>query len=156
MQRSIIKTVHVQADARQVWQAWSTAEGLQGFFAPHCEIDLWTGGRFEIWFFPGNPPGQRGAEGLKLLSFLPERMISFEWNAPPHLPEVRAHKNWVVVLLEPGESGGTTVTLHHLGWKQGEQWDAAFEYFDEAWEVVTGRFARSMAEGPIDWAALRS
>jgi hypothetical protein len=46
------------------------------------------------------------------------------------------------------------VELHHLGWKQGEQWDQAFAYFERAWDVVLGRFERCILEGPIDWAAL--
>jgi hypothetical protein len=46
------------------------------------------------------------------------------------------------------------VELHHLGWKPGEQWDQAFEYFDDAWDVVMGRFVECVDRGPIDWAAL--
>jgi uncharacterized protein YndB with AHSA1/START domain len=154
MDKSIHKRVEVKASLHEVWRCWTTAQGLQGFFAPHCEIELWPGGRFEIWFFPDNPPGTRGAEDLELLSFLPDRMISFEWDAPPHLPEVRGHRNWVVVTFEALDEARVAVELHHLGWKQGEQWDQAFAYFERAWDVVLGRFERCILEGPIDWAAL--
>ncbi len=154
MEKAILKTVTVPATIDQVWQAWTTKRGLQGFFAPRCEIEMWPGGTFEIWFFPDNPPGTRGAEGLELLSYLPGRMLSFEWDAPPHLPVVRGHRNWVVVTFEPSGSSAATVCLHHLGWKQGEQWDQAFDYFQAAWDVVMGRFERSITDGPIDWATL--
>lgn len=154
MHRAIVKRVEVQASLDDVWTRWTTKRGLEGFFAPNCEIELWPGGQLDIWFFPDNPPGTRGAEGLEVLSFLPQRMLSFEWDAPPHLPEVRSHRNWVVVTFEALEGGDTAVELHHLGWKQGDQWDQAFTYFDGAWEVVLGRFEQCMGRGPIDWAAL--
>ncbi len=152
MHKEITKRVQVEATIDQVWQRWTTKQGLQGFFAPYCEIGMWPGAKLDVWFFPDNPPGTRGAEGLEVLSFLPKRMLSFEWDAPPHLPEVRGHRNWVVLEFEQLSEQRVAVTLHHLGWKEGGQWDQAFEYFQRAWDVVMGRFEQCMAEGPIDWS----
>ena len=81
-------------------------------------------------------------------------MLSFEWDAPPHLPEVRRHRNWVVVELEAFGPEQVQITLTHLGWLEGEQWEQAFAYFQDAWDVVIGRFERCMVEGPIDWTSL--
>jgi uncharacterized protein YndB with AHSA1/START domain len=152
MDKAITKRVVVPASVAEVWRSWTTPEGLQGFFAPSCRIELWPGAPFHIHFFPDNPPGTRGAEDLELLSFLPERMLSFEWDAPPHLPEVRGHRNWVVPLFEPVDTDHTAVELHHLGWLEGEQWEQAHAYFQDAWDIVMGRFERSVSEGPIDWS----
>ena len=154
MDKAIVKRVTVRATVPEVWQCWTTKAGLESFFAPYCSIELWPGKPFEVWFFPDNPPGTRGAEDLELLSFLPQRMLSFEWDAPPHLPEVRRHGNWVVVTFEPSGEDQVVVELTHLGWKQGEQWDQAFSYFERAWDIVLGRFEQRIAEGPIDWEAL--
>lgn len=154
MDRLIIKRRTVRATLDQVWTCWTTKRGLEGFFAPSCKIEMWPGGLLDVWFFPDNPPGSRGAEGLEVLSFLPQRMLSFEWDAPPHLPEVRSHRNWVVVIFQPLGDREVVVELSHLGWKQGEQWDQAYAYFQDAWEIVMSRFERCMDEGPIDWAAL--
>jgi uncharacterized protein YndB with AHSA1/START domain len=154
MDRAIVKSVTVPLPRAEAWRRWTTKEGLQTFFAPDCAIELWPLTPFHIWFFPENPPGARGAEDLVLLSFLPERMLSFQWDAPPHLPEVRAHKNWVVVQFDDAGEGTTTLTMHHHGWKDGPQWDQAFAYFTEAWEVVLGRFARSVREGPLEGSFL--
>jgi uncharacterized protein YndB with AHSA1/START domain len=154
MDKAITKRVTVRASVEEVWRMWSSSEGLQRFFAPHCSIELWPGSPLDIWFFPDNPPGSRGAEGLMLLSFLPQRMLSFQWDAPPHLPAVRSHRNWVVVLFEALDDGQTAVELHHQGWLEGEQWDQAYAYFQDAWDIVLGRFERAVAEGPVDWTAV--
>src|SRR5690242_8024887 len=58
----------VAAPLVDAWKCWSTTEGARSFFAPHAEIEPHPGGPFEIWFNPGGAPGERGAEGLKVLS----------------------------------------------------------------------------------------
>jgi uncharacterized protein YndB with AHSA1/START domain len=85
------------------------------------------------------------------LSYLPEEILSFEWNAPPHLPNVRQEKTWVVVQFEAGSTERTRVKLTHLGWGEGEEWDQAFAYFTQAWQVVLGRLTHRFSVGPIDW-----
>ncbi|MFH1463254.1 MAG: SRPBCC domain-containing protein [Pseudomonadota bacterium] len=156
MDRAIEKSVTIPLPRAEAWRRWTTPAGLQTFFAPDCAIALWPLTPFHVWFFPENPPGARGAEDLVLLSCLPERMLSFQWDAPPHLPEVRGHRNWVVVTFEDAAEGATRITLYHLGWRAGEQWDQAFDYFQEAWDVVLARLARSVREGPLDWTFLRN
>src|SRR5688572_2425944 len=86
----------VNAPVNEVWKAWTTNEGVQTFFAPKANIDLRPGGSYEILFMPNSPAGQRGAEDLHVLSFLPEQMLSFEWSAPPQLAHARPERNWVV------------------------------------------------------------
>src|SRR5262249_29821112 len=43
------------------------------------------------------------------------------------------------------------VTLSHLGWGEGGQWDEAFKYFDNAWGRVLANLEKRFAEGPTDW-----
>jgi D-arabinose 1-dehydrogenase-like Zn-dependent alcohol dehydrogenase len=51
--------------------------------------------------------------------------FKFTWNVPPQFPEIRnhEHKTWVVVELEEVDDILTRVSLSHLGWLEGEQWD---------------------------------
>lgn len=152
MERTIAKQVLVDATVNQVWQAWTTVEGIQTFFARRAHVELRPGGRYEIIFFPKEEPGRRGAEGMHVLSLLPPRMLSFEWNAPPDYPEVRKHRTWVVVELAAAGPNQTQVSLTHLGWQDGEQWDQVFAYFMRAWDVVLGRLQHRFEHGPVDWA----
>ncbi len=96
------------------------------------------GGPFEIYFDTEAPAGKRGGEGNKVLSYLPEQMLTFSWSAPPSIPEIRnqKHRTWVVVLFREVNSEQTKVTLDHLGWLNGEKWDETFTYFESAWDIV--------------------
>jgi phenylpropionate dioxygenase-like ring-hydroxylating dioxygenase large terminal subunit len=89
---------------------------------------------------------------MKILSFLPMEMLSFDWNAPPQYPTVRRDQHtWVVVQFYPISSNQTRVRLTHIGWKEGDEWDKVFQYFKRAWDVVLGRLEYKFLGGRIDW-----
>jgi hypothetical protein len=79
-------------------------------------------------------------------------MLSFDWNAPPHLAQVRQQRTVVIVRLHPVDAGHTRVTLHHTGWGDGGQWDQAYAYFDRAWGSVLSNLQARFKDGPKDWA----
>lgn len=131
-----------------VWWKWSTGEGLLTFLGADNKIELIPGGAYEIYFLPDAPYGQKGGEGSRVLSYLPGRMISFTWSAPPYHETVRnhPHKTWVVVEFSETPDGKTLVELTHLGWLEGEDWDAVYAYFDKAWVSVLQSLANSCNE----------
>jgi uncharacterized protein YndB with AHSA1/START domain len=69
---------------------------------------------YEIQFDPKDK--RSGTKGLKILSYAPEEMLSFQWNAPPEFPDVRNGGTWVVVEMRPIDAYMTHVTVTHLGW----------------------------------------
>jgi uncharacterized protein YndB with AHSA1/START domain len=151
-ERTIRKESLVPAPRGQVWQAWTTGEGARTFFAPRAKVNLAIGGPYEMLFDLDAPPGSRGSEGCKVLSYLPQEMLSFSWNAPPRFPELRRERTWVVVDFRPFGSEQSWVGLAHLGWGEGEAWDQVFDYFDQAWDVVLQRLVNRFTRGPIDWS----
>ncbi len=151
LEKSLKKETTVQAEIGEVWDAWTTVDGVKSFFAPDANIELRLGGPYEMYFNPNAPPGTRGGENLRILSYLPPEMISFEWNAPPDFPRLRKVKTWVVVQLKPEDQGRTHVTLTHCGWRDGLEWDEVYNYFEKAWTLVLGRLQQRFLYGPIDW-----
>lgn len=151
--RAIVKTATVKAPIAEVWKAWTTVEGITTFFAPAARIEPRPGGAFEIHFNPFAKPGMKGADDMVFLAVQEPRMLSFTWNAPPQLPEVRGQRTAVTVRLKPAGEGATEVRLVHGGWGDGGQWDKAYEYFDGAWGRVLANLAKRYEEGPIDWRA---
>ena len=83
-------------------------------------------------------------------------MLSFTWNAPPHLPEARAQRTVVTVRLAPQGDKETLVSLRHVGWGDGGQWDQAFAYFDRAWASVLEGLQKRFVSGPRDWTEFRA
>lgn len=141
------RQVDVNASVDEVWHAWTTPEGIASFFAPGCKIELEPGGAYEIYFTPDQPPGKRGAEGSKVLSYLPNEMLAFTWGAPPAVMKLReaGATTQVVVRLEPLTDGKTRVHFAQLGFGDGEDWDKYYAYFENAWPRVLSNLQKEFA-----------
>jgi len=150
-ERSLDKEVIIKASLEQAWQSWTTREGIVAFFAPDAKIEPRVGGAFQIYIDPGAAPGSRGADDMRFMALQPQRMLSFDWNAPPSLPEVRQQRTLVVVRFAPVDAAHTRVSLHHTGWGDGGEWDRAYAYFDRAWGQVLNNLRLRYENGPKDW-----
>ncbi|MGI9528068.1 MAG: SRPBCC family protein [Acidimicrobiia bacterium] len=134
--RSLTRTALVNAEPSVAWRDWASAATIaQWWQPPASNIDLRVGGPFEILFNMDASEGTRGSEGCRYLSYVPGEMISFTWNAPPHLA-LRSANTWVVITFTPTGSTETEVRLVHTGFLSGQEWDEYIEYFGSAWEYV--------------------
>jgi uncharacterized protein YndB with AHSA1/START domain len=150
-ERALEKEVVINATLEQAWLAWTTREGIVSFFAPDAEIDARVGGAFHIHIDPGAPAGSKGADDMRFMALQPQKMISFDWNAPPSLPQARAQRTFVVVRFMAVDDKTTRVSLHHTGWGEGGEWDKAYAYLDRAWGGVLGNLKTRFEQGPKDW-----
>ena len=153
-ERRVVKEVVVKATPEAVFKAWSTSDGVASFFAPEANIQARPDGLFEVYMNPYAQPGMKGADNMRVLGVQENRMITFSWNAPPHLPEARAQRTFVTVRMQP-EGAETRVRLTHTGWGDGGEWDKAYAYFDRAWGNVLANLQKRFADGPIDWTEWR-
>ena len=142
----IMKSAIVAGAVDTLWWMWTTHDGLKTFFGPDNLCELRLGGPYEIYFDPENQKGEKGGEGNTILSYIPNEMLSFTWNAPPSIPEIRNqdHRTWVVVYFKMIDSTHTEVTLKHLGWLDGKEWDKTYAYFNSAWCYVMDSLVKSM------------
>ena len=149
--RYLEKEVIVTARIEQVWSAWTTSEGMAAFFAPKSNIDLAIGGAFELYTQPDAPEGSRGCEGCTVLSYDLMQMLSFSWNAPPSIPGLRdaSIRSHVVLYFDDLHDGRVKVTLRHLGFGEGEDWDKCLAYFDRAWPYVLNNLQEKIADVPV-------
>ncbi|HUV29564.1 MAG TPA: SRPBCC domain-containing protein [Acidobacteriota bacterium] len=153
MDRIIQVETTVAGSVDEVWRAWTTVEGVVTFFAPQADVRLEIGGPFELYFAPSEPQGLRGSEGCKVLSYLPEEVLSFSWNAPPSIPRLRetGGQTRVIVQFEEVGEGRTRIKLSQQGFGSGEDSDKYYEYFSKAWPYVLANCRRRFEEGPLDW-----
>ena len=150
-ERMIEKQVVVDAPIAEVWKSWTTREGVMAFFAPDARIEPRSGGLFEIQMNPYAEPGMRGADDMRFLALQEPTMLSFTWNAPPSHPEIRTQRTVVIVRLRALSPTQTEVSLSHVGWGEGEKWDAVYAYFDRAWGNVLANLRKRYVDGPIDF-----
>lgn len=131
------------ASPAEVYRAWTTPDGFREALDTPLRVEMRPGGRYEIEWAPDAPEGQRGSEGCKVLSFVPERMVSFTWNAPPQFGRLRDERTFVVVTMDALGPSATKVSVAHQGFGDGEGWDAVREYFAKAWPAVLDAMARA-------------
>ncbi len=160
-ERILRKHATIDAPLADVWHAWTTEEGITAFWGVESDIDLRIGGPYELYMGMKKPDasGKRGSESCKILSYIPWEMLSFEWNFPPGVPSLRnsGAKTHVVLRFKSLGLSQTRVDFAQVGWKDGEDWDKGYAYFDKAWTWVFGRLkereaklakAKHPADGP--------
>jgi uncharacterized protein YndB with AHSA1/START domain len=150
-EKAIDKEIIVAAPIDAVWQSWTSKAGIESFFAPEAEVDPRVGGAFHIHMDPLARPGMKGADDMRFMALQRPTMLTFDWNAPPSLPEARAQRTFVVVRLADIDGKSTRVTVHHTGWGTGGEWDKTYLYFDRAWGSVLGNLKKRYDVGPQDW-----
>jgi uncharacterized protein YndB with AHSA1/START domain len=139
-ERILHKESTVSSPVDRVWWAWTTSEGMATWWAKNSWIELRLGGPYELYFLLDQRRGWQGSEGCRILSYCPNEMLSFTWNFPPSIPEIRSEHTWVVIRFVRLGRSKTKLVLDQLGWKKGRAWNAGWKYFDEAWEMVLHRF----------------
>jgi uncharacterized protein YndB with AHSA1/START domain len=153
-ERAINEKITVKANVDEVWKAWTTAEGIRTFFAPDAKVELRVDGPFQIYMNPFAPPGEKGADDMIFLAIQDKKMISFTWNAPPSLAEVRKQRTVVIVRFAARGDVLTDVTIHHTGWGEpaaDNEWGKAYDYFARSWPNVLKNLKKRFDDGPIDW-----
>jgi uncharacterized protein YndB with AHSA1/START domain len=153
-ERAIVESITVKANLNDVWNAWTTTEGIKSFFAPDAKIEAKPGGAFHVYINPLAPAGMKGADDTVFLAVQPKKMISFTWNAPPSLPEARQQRTVVVVRFVARSEALTEVSLHHSGWGEAaadNEWGKAYDYFAKAWPNVLKNLKKRFDDGPVDW-----
>ena len=110
----------IPAPVHDVWQAFTTPQGLSSWLAPDVSVELRPGGDWLVKF-PGSTAGGT------IVSFIPEKEIVINALAPDRFPQVRAARTRAVFTFTT-EGNSTIVSLSQTGWRSGPEWDAAYEY----------------------------
>ncbi len=139
--------VVIPATVEQVWTAVTTQDGLMTWLAPSAKVRLELGGEWQVSFGAGAPAGGT------VLSWLPMEMLAVHAMAPEWFPNVRRDRTIAVFRFEPAGEKRTRVRLAQIGWKDGEEWDKAFEYLGKGNAQLLNMLHHRFAEGPTDWKA---
>jgi len=136
--------VVVAAKPADVWQAFTTGAGLNTWLWQDCTVDLREGGGW-IVHYPGGKTG-----GGTIVSFRDGRQLVLHAMAPERFPEVRSVGTTAVFDLAP-QGERTRVTLTQTGWRQGKEWDDAYEYLASGNAQLLEQLYVRFARGPIKW-----
>jgi len=143
----------VPASLKEIWDVFTTTEGVKTWAVPVASVDFRVGG---IWESSYNRTGTIGAPGNiknRYLSYIPMRMVSFQAiNAPPTFqhPEVLADVFTVIELEELGPRS-VRVTASVVGFKNNAAHDAVYSFFDSGNASTLRNLHQRFTNGPVDW-----
>lgn len=144
-EKALTFEVTVPATCAAVWQAFTSSDGLSTWLTPGAVVDLREGGEWTAHF----PNG--GTGGGTIVSFVPQKMLVLAAMAPEQFPHVRAERTTAKFVFEArGES--TLIRLVQTGWKEGDEWDRAYEYLAKGNAQMLAAVQRRFVSGPTDWS----
>lgn len=131
--------VSIRASRQRAYRAWTDSKVLSTWFAP-AQIEARPGGMYEIYIVRDAEYGVRGSEGCRVLSLIPNRMLTFEWSAPPKFGDAyRAFRSHVTLTFERGPELTTTLRLRHYGWPFAGEFKEVRAYFEQVWPPLLER-----------------
>jgi uncharacterized protein YndB with AHSA1/START domain len=151
LDREVVTEKVVRGTPRELFALWTTAQGVQSFFAPGAVIEPRVGGEYTMIFAPQQDPEglSHGTKGARIRVFEPGKRLVFEWipftaraieGAPgPPLapPEIRNDSMTTVeVTFTARGKDRTLVRLRHRGFREGALWDDSLAYFRRVWPLV--------------------
>ena len=142
--QQFVLAIEVPAPVHDVWQAFSTSEGLSTWLFPNATVDLRPGGDWLV-HFPGGSTG-----GGTIVSFVPEKELVLNALAPDKFPHVRAERTRAVFQFE-ARGNATIVRLTQSGWKSGDEWTQAYEYLIAGNAQLLATLHKRFVNGPTDW-----
>jgi uncharacterized protein YndB with AHSA1/START domain len=137
--------VTVPASLDDVWAAFTTEKGLATWLWSDVKIDLRDGGDWLV-LYPGGATG-----GGTIVSFVPKRSLTLAAMAPEQFPTVRRERTTAVFEFEPLAAASTRVSLVQFGWRDGREWDEAYEYLAGGNATLLKQLYGRFVSGPIDW-----
>ena len=139
--------VIINAPLAEVWDAFTTKNGIESWMVPVAEIDLRIGGTLKTSYDPDGAIGDANTIVHSILSYEPNRMISMQIIGCPSDFEYAdlITQTWSVIDFEEVHSTRTRVRIASLGYGEGARWDEMQAFFEKgnAWtfEQLKKKFA---------------
>jgi uncharacterized protein YndB with AHSA1/START domain len=125
--------------------AFTTQEGLATWLWRDVRVDLRVGGDWLV-LFPGGKTG-----GGTIVALEPKRYVTMKAMAPEQFPTVRETRTNARFEFKAVTPTTTSVTLLQTGWREGREWDEAYEYLAAGNATLLQQLHRRFASGPLTW-----
>ena len=148
-QKALHFEVVVPGSLDDVWQALSTKAGMETWLWRDARVDLRPGGDWLVLYTP------TATGGGTIVSFVARKELVMKAMAPEKFPTVRNERTDVTFSLAAVSPTATRVTLVQTGWKEGAEWDAAYEYLSKGNAQLLTQLHQRFATGPLDWSKFK-
>jgi len=115
--------VEINASVDDVWNAFTTTEGLKSWVAPLADIDFKVGGKWRANYNSEGELGDATTIENTIISYDPKRMISLKATGfPEGFPfKDAAKETWSIFYFTPVSQKKTRITVVGLGYNDTEQ-----------------------------------
>jgi len=146
-------TASIPASLAQVWQAWTTSDGLMTFAAPLVHLDFRLQGIWESSYNPKSTLGNPANIQNEILAYLPMEMLTIRIHrTPPGFPDPEmAQRLWTVIRLRSRDDSTTEVELTMLGYQPGDESSPVYQMFRRGNALTLGWLHQRFVSGPRHW-----
>lgn len=115
--------VEIEASVDDIWNAFTTTEGLKSWVAPLADIDFKVGGKWRANYNKDGELGDATTIENTILCYDPKRMISLKATGFPEGFEFEdaAKETWSIFYFTPVSDSVTKITVVGLGYNDSEQ-----------------------------------
>lgn len=151
---TLVHEVIVDAPARQVWAAISTAEGWKTWAVPAAWMPPGQADILETSYNPATKPGDRETIQHRFLARIPGRLLAFRTiKAPPKFPHWDTYQLVSSVFeLEPVGATKTKVRLTGVGYPDSPAGKQLVSFFERGNSASLEWLRARFIEGPADWS----
>lgn len=142
-----IETV-VPASVEQVWQAWTTQNGLQKWIAPVANIDLRVGGNISTNYNAKARIGDPGTIVLPIVNYLDNQLIVLKVELNDTFPKrVRNEERNLQEIVQIVDAGNarTKIISSMVGWGTGQEWNETYDFFTRGNEWTYKQLAKYLS-----------
>lgn len=140
----------INAPIDSVWNAYSTAEGWQGWVTPVVEMNFKINGTIKSHYDTTATIGDKGTIVNHILNYIPYKLITLQAELNENFPEfmIGEEKNlYSIHEFEKLNNEQTRVTIYGLGYKNEPQWIDLLHFFIQANEYSLKKL-KSFLEQP--------
>jgi uncharacterized protein YndB with AHSA1/START domain len=152
-ERALCHEAVIDAPISDVWSWFATSEGVRSWMAPVAAIDLGVGGALETSYNRDARLGDAGNIRNRVVAFAHEALLVIQVaRAPPRFPHADAVRELTTVItFEVVDATHTRVRVAMLGYREGEAFDALYQFFDAGNAYTLGKLRERASNGPTDW-----
>ncbi len=124
----------VNCNLFDTWNKWTTPTGLCTFLGEDAVVELKLNGKFEIH----NSLLDINSSDGKILSYIPNEMLSFTWNPPSRFKHLKSKNTpiWVVVYFDAINDNMTRVSICQTGFHKSPTWLAYHKNATLTWKYI--------------------
>lgn len=151
----------IHAPASEIWKTFQTGDGIQKMWGvAKADVDFRSGGAIRTTYDAQGTLGDDGTIINQIVTFEPERVLVLKSVAPKNAPDfIKAicETGWSVLRLEPLTPTSTKITITGMGYREGELYDKAYEFFEKgnAWSLQKMQEAFEPADREAKASAIR-